>query len=90
MRSFAALTLSLLTCGTWALAADLSPEDMRGFFVGFWHTFGDVGMMIGPIILGLIADSYGYALSFYTVAGLMFLTAATSQLFVKETLKRVE
>jgi MFS family permease len=79
-----------LSSATWALAADLSPKDMRGFFVGFWHTFGDVGMIIGPIILGLIADSYGYALSFYTVAGLMFLTAATSQLFVKETLERVE
>lgn len=73
---------------TWALATDLSPEGMRGTFIGFWHTFGDVGTSIGPIVLGFVADSSGFASAFYVVAGLMFLTATTTQLFVKETLKQ--
>lgn len=73
---------------TWALATDLSPEESRGSFMGFWHTFGDIGTSIGPIILGFIADSYGFSPAFYVVAGLMFLTAATTQLFVNETLRR--
>ena len=83
-------TASGLAGSTWALATDLSPTDLRGFFVGFWHTFGDIGTTIGPIILGFLADSYGFAVSFYSVACLMFITAATSQLFVKETLNREE
>ncbi len=77
-----------LGAASWALATDLSPEELRGSFIGFWHTFGDVGNSIGPIILGSITDSHGFPPAFYLVAGLMFLTAATTQLFVKETLKR--
>jgi len=73
---------------TMAIAADLAPEDFRGFFMGFWTTIGDVGSAIGPIIIGLVADVYQIATSFYVTAFLMFLTAATTQLFVKETLKR--
>ena len=73
---------------TWALATDLSPEELRGFFVGFLHTFGDIGTTIGPVILGAIVDSHGFAASFYTVAVLMLLTTLTSQHFVKETLER--
>ena len=75
---------------TWALATDLSPEGMRGSFIGFWHTFGDVGTSVGPVVLGFVADSRGFASAFYVVAGLMFLTAATTQFFVKETLKKGE
>jgi len=73
---------------TMAIAADLAPEDFRGFFMGFWTTIGDIGSAVGPVIIGLVADMYQIAMSFYVTAFLMFLTAATTQLFVKETLKK--
>ena len=73
---------------TMALAADLAPKGLEGVFMGFWVTIGDVGSAIGPIALGLIADISGIATSFYIVGFIMFLTAGTTQLFVKETLRK--
>jgi MFS family permease len=73
---------------TMALAADLSPADARGFFLGFWNAVGDLGNAIGPVILGLTADIYGMIAPFYLVTFLMLLSALTTQLFVKETVAR--
>jgi len=72
---------------TMAIAADLSPEGLRGFFLGFWQTVGDAGSAVGPVTLGVVADLYGLVSPFYATAALMLFTAGTTQLFVKETLK---
>lgn len=69
------------------VAADLSPEDSRGVFMGFWQTIGDLGLVITPVALGFFADNYGWISPFIFTAALMFLTAATTQLFVRETMK---
>ena len=73
---------------TQTMAADLAPEGYRGYFLGFWTTIGDFGSAIGPVALGMIADAYGLIVPFYSVGGLMVFTACTTQLFVKETLKK--
>jgi MFS family permease len=70
------------------LGMDLAPDGLKGFFMGFWTTIGDIGSAVGPVILGIVADTYGLALPFYFVAALMILTAVTTQFFVKETLKK--
>jgi predicted MFS family arabinose efflux permease len=46
-----------------------------------------MGSAIGPVALGLVADLYGLDVPFYATGALMFLTAGTTQFFVKETLK---
>jgi len=61
---------------------------MRGPFLGFWQMIGDMGSAVGPLALGIVADLYGLATSFYVTGVLMLVVAATTQLFVKETLKR--
>jgi len=73
---------------TMTVAADLSPENQRGFFLGFWQTVGDLGSAVGPVALGIIADLQGLITPFYATAILMLFTAAITQLFVKETLEK--
>lgn len=73
---------------TMAMAADLAPAHLRGVFLGFWQIIGDVGSAVGPIILGIIADSYGLTNSFYGTAILLAVGVTTTQLFVKETLSK--
>jgi MFS family permease len=47
-----------------AYAADIAPEDARGLAMGLYRTSGDFGFVVGPPLLGLIADhnSFGWAL----------------------------
>lgn len=64
-----------------AYAADIAPPHLRGLAMGLYRSSGDIGFLIGPIILGLVADAsdYGWALWLNVVliaaASLFFLTA---------------
>jgi DHA1 family multidrug resistance protein-like MFS transporter len=73
---------------TMALATDLAPSHLRGAFLGLWTTVGDIGSAVGPIIAGSIADLSGLAAAFYGTAVLLALGATTTQIFVKETLRK--
>ncbi len=42
-----------------AYAGDLSPPGKTGVTMGLYRTFGDIGLIIGPILLGFVADSFG-------------------------------
>ena len=70
-----------------AYAADISPPHLRGLGMGLYRSSGDFGFMVGPPLLGAIADgtSYQFALAvnaaLIAVAALFFLTA-------RETLER--
>lgn len=70
-----------------AYAADIAPPHLRGLAMGLYRSSGDIGFLIGPIILGLVADSsnYSWALGLnallIAVASLFFLTA-------RETVRR--
>jgi MFS family permease len=70
-----------------AYAADISPPHLRGLGMGLYRSSGDFGFMVGPPLLGAIADgtSYAFALAvnaaLIAVAALFFLTA-------RETLER--
>ncbi|MBI4312099.1 MAG: MFS transporter [Chloroflexi bacterium] len=67
-----------------AFVADLAPEGGRGLAIGLFRSFGDVGGMIGPVLLGWMADtaSFGWALN--TNAALVALSALGVALFVRE------
>jgi len=64
-----------------AYAADISPPHLRGLGMGMYRSSGDIGFVIGPPLLGAIADatSYGWAMAvnaaLLAVASLFFLTA---------------
>ena len=62
-----------------AYAADLAPARHRGGTIGLYRTFGDMGFVIGPVLLGWVADLSSYATALRLNAALLFL------LFARET-----
>jgi MFS family permease len=39
-----------------AFASDIAPESLRGFAMGLYRSAGDAGFLLGPVLLGLLAD----------------------------------
>lgn len=58
-----------------ALAGDFADPSRRGTAMGGFNMFGSLGFAIGPFIGGLIADMYGFQVSF-AVAGAAVLVIA--------------
>jgi DHA1 family multidrug resistance protein-like MFS transporter len=55
-----------------AYAAQIRGDMGYGLIVGPLRLFGDVGLMVGPIILGLVADAASYRQALVMNASLMF------------------
>lgn len=71
-----------------AYAADIAPPGMRGVTMGLYRTFGDAGFVVGPVLLGSLADfaGFGWALTFNAVV--LVSMALMFALFARETLRR--
>jgi MFS family permease len=56
--------------------------------MGLFRTFGDAGFVIGPVLLGALADlaGFGWALAFNAMVLVSF--ALLFAVFARETLKR--
>ena len=69
-----------------AYAADVIPEESRGLGMGLFRTYSDVGFVIGPLLLGWIADvtdSFRWSLLFN--AALMASAVTVFAVFARET-----
>jgi DHA1 family multidrug resistance protein-like MFS transporter len=71
-----------------AYAADLAPAGMRGMTMSLYRTFGDAGFVIGPVLLGWLADlaGFGWALAFNAIV--LVSIALLFAVFARETLRR--
>jgi MFS family permease len=58
-----------------AFAADNAHEDIRGLSLGMFRTAGDMGLLVGPPLLGWIADVGGFGAAF-AVNALIVVAAA--------------
>lgn len=58
-----------------AYVADITSDTDRGLTMGTFRTAGDLGLMIGPPLLGMAADRGGYDLAFGINAALMIVAA---------------
>ncbi|MFH1604423.1 MAG: MFS transporter [Pseudomonadota bacterium] len=67
-----------------AFVADAAPERGRGLAIGLFRTFGDIGGMIGPVLLGWLADVGSFSSAMNTNAALVLISAAAVALFAKE------
>jgi MFS family permease len=47
-----------------AYAAEVTSEDDRGLAMGAFRTAGDLGLLLGPPVLGAVADNVGYGWAF--------------------------
>ena len=69
-----------------AMATDSTINESHGISMGIFRFFTDVGSLIGPVILGAVADSFGLAMPFYTMGGIIFVNAALIFILGEETL----
>jgi MFS family permease len=56
-----------------ALVGDLAVPEVRGAAMGIFRTFTDIGMILGPGILGAMATRAGYPFAFALTAGLLLV-----------------
>ena len=87
--SLAAIVLGIGTSGAGqaplAMATDATTNEPRGISMGLYRLFGDIGFLVGPIILGLIADNVNLKAPFYFTAGMLVVCTVLIQLFAVET-----
>jgi MFS family permease len=67
------------------LGADMAPPGATGEFLGVWRLIGDVGMVAGPLAVGLIATAVGLTGSAIVLMIAGLLASAILFFLVKET-----
>lgn len=67
------------------LGADLAPEGATGEFLGIWRLIGDAGMVIGPLLVGVIASNMNLTKSAVVLGAAGLLSSLIFLLLVKET-----
>jgi UMF1 family MFS transporter len=76
--NLAGLAIGSCQAGSRAVVSLLSPRDRAAEFFGFWGVFGKLAAVIGPLLMGVLADVFdlriavGSTLIFF-VAGLFVL-----------------
>lgn len=68
-----------------AYAADLVPASAYGVTMGAFRTLADAGYVFGPILLGTIAERWGFAGSLWLCTGLFVIGGAAFGLAAPET-----
>ena len=71
-----------------AYVADLARPGQYGLTMGVYRTFGDLGVSVGPVLLGWLADQWGYAAALRTNAGMFLLAGLAFGLLATETMQR--
>ena len=68
--ALASADFALSAC--WAVCLDVAPQH-AGVVTGFMNTFGNLGGLVGPIVVGLMVDRLGsWTLPLYVTAGVYF------------------
>jgi MFS transporter, DHA1 family, multidrug resistance protein len=67
-----------------AMVGDLAPQGLEGSAVGLYRMAGDLGFVIGPLLVGVIADTGAFSMGFFA-SGIALLIAAGAMLTIRET-----
>ena len=66
------------------LVASSTPRDRSGYALGLLQTAVWTGASVGPLLGGLVADTWGYRAAFWVTGVLLFLAGLTVWRFVNE------
>jgi DHA1 family multidrug resistance protein-like MFS transporter len=66
------------------LVASSTPRDRSGYALGLLQTAVWTGASVGPLLGGLVADTWGYRAAFWVTGALLFLAGLTVWRFVEE------
>lgn len=68
-----------------AYAADIAPAGSRGLAMGVFRTYGDLGTVVGPPLMGYMADHAGYNAALYLNGVLIAVIAAGFGLLTRDS-----
>ena len=68
-----------------AYATDITPSAYAATAMGAYRTLSDAGYVIGPVVLGAVADGFGLAMPLYLAAALLVSVALLFARFAPET-----
>lgn len=71
-----------------SLVSASTPKERMGFAMGTLQSGGTAGVILGPFLGGLMADSFGFRPIFYITGSLLLLASVLSWLLVKENFDR--
>jgi MFS family permease len=71
-----------------AYAADIAPPELRGLAMGLYRSSGDIGFLIGPPLLGALADATSFGWGFGANAALIAAASLFFMLGARESLIR--
>ena len=95
--ALAAIILGIGTSGAQqapqAMVTDVTMDDPHGLSMGIYRVFGDIGFIVGPTLLGFIADRFGLTMPFYFMTALLFINAVlvlkvATETFAKNKMKK--
>ncbi len=72
-----------------ALVATTAPRERAGYALGLLQMAIYMGASVGPLLGGLVADSFGYRVAFWITSALLFLAALGVLFFVREKFEPV-
>jgi DHA1 family multidrug resistance protein-like MFS transporter len=72
-----------------ALVATAAPRERAGSALGMLQMAIYVGASAGPLLGGLVADTFGYRVPFWVTGGLLVLAGLSVHFFVKESFRPV-
>ena len=81
-----ALANGLSTGIVMIVGMDLAPPDQRGQFLGVWRLLGDLGVVSGPVLAGVLMNVATLGTASFAAAGLGLLGAGSFLFLVPETL----
>jgi MFS family permease len=77
---------SLIQPTPFVMVLDLASPDTRGLMMGLLRTTGDVGIIVGPLLVGSLLDLGQPRLVFYVVAAILaFFTLLARGIFHRDT-----
>ena len=90
--SIVAVLLGIGTSGAGqaplAMATDATIHEPHGLSMGLYRFFGDIGFILGPIILGFLSDGFGLRAPFYFTGALVLTNMILILLFARETYRQ--
>ena len=70
-----------------AYAADSAPPGMNASAMSLFRMLGDIGYVVGPILLGFIVDFHGTNVALYMAASILFIIGTLFARFAPESYK---
>jgi EmrB/QacA subfamily drug resistance transporter len=85
LRGFMGLGAALATPSTLSIVAHVFADDERPKAIAVWSTIGALGMVVGPIVGGLLLDNWAWPVVFVVNVPLVVVGIAATLLLVPES-----